>query len=81
MNQEEAEDRARRLLNVIETTYEIRIVNLETVIETITGITLEGSRILAICTALNSWVAMDPTVQGRAVEIPVDFVIDLAGRL
>ena len=81
MNQEEAEDRARGLLNVIEITYEIRIVNLETVIETITGITLEGSRILAICTALNSWVAMDPTVQGRAVEIPVDFVIDLAGRL
>jgi hypothetical protein len=81
MNQEEAEARARRLLNVIENTYEIRIVNLETVIETITGITLEGSRILAICTALNSWVAMDPAVQGRAVEIPVDFVIDLAGRL
>ena len=81
MNQEEAEDRACGLLNVIETTYEIRIVNLETVIETITGITLEESRILAICTALNSWVAMDPAVQGRAVEIPVDFVIDLAGRL
>ena len=81
MNQEEAEDRASALLNVIETTYGIRIVNLETVIETITGITLEESRILAICTALNSWVAMDPAVQGRAVEIPVDFVIDLAGRL
>ena len=81
MNQEEAEARAHGLLNVIETTYGIRIVNLETVIETITGITLEGSRILAVCTALNSWVAMDPTVQGRAVEIPVDFVIDLAGRL
>ncbi len=81
MNKEEAEDRARGLLNVIETTYEIRIVNLETVIETITGITLDGNRVLAICTALNSWVAMDPTVQGRAVEIPVDFVIDLAGRL
>ena len=81
MNQEEAEDRARGLLNVIEILYEIRIVNLETVIETITGITLEGSRILAICTALNSWVAMDPAVQGRAVEIPADFVIDLAGRL
>jgi len=81
MNQEEAEDQARGLLNVIETTYEIRIVNLETVIETITGITLEGSRILAVCTALNSWVAMDPAVQGRAVEIPADFVIDLAGRL
>ena len=81
MNQEEAEDQARGLLNVIENLYEIRIVNLETVIETITGITLEGSRILAVCTALNSWVAMDPAVQGRAVEIPVDFVIDLAGRL
>jgi len=80
MNQEEAEDQARGLLNVIETLYEIRIVNLETVIETITGITLEGSRILAICTALNSWVAMDPAVQGRAVEIPADFLIDLAGR-
>jgi hypothetical protein len=47
MNQEEAEDRARGLLNVIEILYEIRIVNLETVIETITRITLEGSRILA----------------------------------
>jgi hypothetical protein len=81
MNQEEAEDRARGLLNVIETTYEIRIMNLETVIETITGITLDESRVLAICTALNSWVAMDPGVQGRAVEIPVDFVIDMAGRL
>ena len=80
MNQEEAEDRACGLLNVIENTYGIRIVNLETVIETITGITLEESRILAICTALNSWVAMDPTVQGGPVEIPVDFVIDLAGR-
>jgi len=80
MNQEEAEDRARGLLNVIETLYEIRIVNLETVIETITGLTLEGSRILAICTALNSWVAMDPAVQGRAVEIAADFVIDLARR-
>jgi hypothetical protein len=42
---------------------------------------VEESRILAICTALNSWVAMDPAVQGRAVEIPVDFVIDLVGRL
>ena len=41
MNQEEAEDQARGLLSVIETLYEIRIVNLETVIETITGITLE----------------------------------------
>jgi hypothetical protein len=81
MNQKEAEDQARGLLNVIETLYEIRIVNLETVIETITGLTLEGSRILAICTALNSWVAMDPAVQGRAVEIPADFVIALAGRL
>jgi len=81
MNKEEAEDRARRLLNVIETMYGIRIVNLETVVETITGITLDDSRVLAICTALNSWVAMDPAVQGRAVEIPVDFVIDLAGRL
>lgn len=81
MNQEEAEDRARGLLNVIENTYGIRIVNLETLIEVITGITLDESRLLAICTALNSWVAMDPAVQGRAVEIPVDFVINLAGRL
>jgi len=81
MNREEAGERARGLLNVIETMYELRIVNLETVIETITEITMDEARILAICTALNSWVAVNPAMQGRAVEIPVDFVIELAGRV
>jgi hypothetical protein len=81
MNPEEAGERARELLNVIETMYELRIANLETVIETITEITMDEERILAICTALNSWVAMNPAVQGRAVEIPVEVVIELARRV
>jgi hypothetical protein len=81
MNPEEAGERARGLLNVIETMYELKIVNLETVIETITGITMDEARILAICTALNSWVAMNPAVQGRAVEIPIEFLTELSRRV
>ena len=76
MNQEQAKDRARALLNVIETVYEIRITNLEQVIEAITEKTLDEQKILTISTALNSWVAVNPLDTGE-VEIPMEVVNEL----
>lgn len=73
MNPEQAKARARALLNVIETMYEIRITNLEAVIEAIIEKTLDEDKILTICTALNSWVAMNAAVMGE-VEIPGEVV-------
>lgn len=79
MNPEQAKDRARALLNVIENMYEIKIINLESVIEVITEKTLDEQKILTICTALNSWVAMN--VLGGEVEIPMEVVNELAGKI
>jgi mannose/fructose/N-acetylgalactosamine-specific phosphotransferase system component IIB len=79
MNPEQAKDRARALLNVIENMYEIKIINLESVIEVITEKTLDEQKILTICTALNSWVAMN--VLGGEVEIPMAVVNELAGKI
>jgi len=79
MNPEQAKDRARALLNVIETMYEIRITNLEEVIEAIIEKTLDEQKILTICTALNSWVAMN--VLGGEVEIPREVVNGLTGKI
>ena len=76
MNQEQAKDRARALLNVIETVYEIRITNLEQVIEAIAEKTLDEQKILTISTALNSWVAVNPMDTG-GVEIPMEVVNEL----
>ncbi len=73
MNQEQAKARARALLDVIETMYEIRITNSEQVIEAITEKTLDEQRILTISTSLNSWVAMNPMDTGE-VEIPMGVV-------
>lgn len=73
MNPEQAKARARALLNVIETMYEIRITNLEAVIEAIIEKTLDEDKILTICTALNSWVATNAAVMGE-VEIPGEVV-------
>ncbi|MGB2727901.1 MAG: hypothetical protein WBC40_08255 [Halobacteriota archaeon] len=73
MNPEQAKASARALLNVIETMYEIRITNLEEVIEAIIEKTLDEDKILTICTALNSWVAMNAAVMGE-VEIPGEVV-------
>jgi mannose/fructose/N-acetylgalactosamine-specific phosphotransferase system component IIB len=80
MNPEQAKDRARALLNVIETMYEIRITNLEEVIEAIIEKTLDEQKILTICTALNSWVAMNAALRGE-VEIPVEVVNGLTGKI
>lgn len=79
MNSEQAKDRAKALLNVIETMYEIQITNLEEVIEAIIEKTLDEQEILTICTALNSWVAMN--VLGREAEIPLEVVNSLAGKI
>ncbi|MCW3130914.1 MAG: hypothetical protein N2V75_12580 [Methanophagales archaeon] len=79
MNPEQAKDRARALLNVIETMYEIQITNLEEVIEAIIQKTLDEQEILTICTALNSWVAMNVLV--REVEIPVEVVNGLTEKI
>jgi mannose/fructose/N-acetylgalactosamine-specific phosphotransferase system component IIB len=79
MNPEQAKDRAKALLNVIETMYEIRITNLEEVIEAIIERTLDEQMILTICTALNSWVAMN--VLGGEVEIPREVVNGLTGKI
>jgi len=79
MNPEQAKDRARALLNVIETMYEIQITNLEEVIEAIIQKTLDEQEILTICTGLNSWVAMNVLV--REVEIPVEVVNGLTEKI
>lgn len=80
MNPEQAKDRAKALLNVIETMYEIKIVNLEEVIEAILEKTLDENKILTICTALNSWVAMNGAVK-REVEIPIEVVNGLTEKI
>ena len=73
MNPEEAKARAQALLNVIETSYAIRIVNVEEVAVVITEKTCNEQKILAICTALNTWIALNAGLSGE-VEIPLDFV-------
>ncbi len=79
MNPEQAKDRAKALLNVIETMYEIQITNLEEVIEAIIEKTRDEQEILTICTSLNSWVAMNVLV--GEVEIPLEVVNELAGKI
>ncbi len=76
---EQAKDRAKALLNVIETMYEIQITNLEEVIEAIIEKTRDEQEILTICTSLNSWVAMNVLV--GEVEIPLEVVNELAGKI
>ncbi len=80
MNPAEAKDRAKALLNVIETMYEIKIVNLEAVIEAILEKTLDENKILTICTALNTWVAKNGAVK-REVEIPMEVVNGLTEKI
>jgi len=82
MDPEQAKAHARALLTVIENMYEIEIINLESVIVAITEKTVDEQKILTICTALNSWVAMNPNAALTGeVEIPVDVVNELAERI
>lgn len=80
MEPEQAKDRTKALLNVIETMYELRIVNLGEIIEVITEKTQDEAKILTICTALNTWVALN-AAPGGEVEIPVEVVNGLAGKI
>ncbi|RZN36998.1 MAG: hypothetical protein EFT35_07315 [Methanophagales archaeon ANME-1-THS] len=80
MNLEQAKARTRALLNVIETVYELKITNLEKIIETITEQTLDENKILTICTGLNTWVALNAAL-GGVVEVPQEVVIGLVERI
>ena len=80
LNPEEAQDRARALLTMIETTYGIRIVNIEAVIKAIAEKTQDEQQILAICTALNTWIATNAGL-GTDVEIPLDVLNGLLERV
>ena len=80
LNPEEAQDRARALLSMIETTYGIRIVNFEAVINAITEKTQDEQQILTICTALNTWVATNAG-PGAEVAMPLDVLNDLLERV
>ncbi len=65
---------------MIESAYELRIVNAEAIIETVIRATCDADRILAICTALNSWVALNAVPTGE-IEIPLDMVEELISRI
>ena len=84
MGEEEAKARMRmhikELLSVIEAMYEVRIVNIESVIEFIIGETLDADRILMICTALNSWVALNSAPYSE-VELPLEVVEEFVRRI
>ncbi|MFZ2070602.1 MAG: hypothetical protein WAV32_03150 [Halobacteriota archaeon] len=79
-NPEQAKAQAKSQINVIERVYNIRITNLEEVIETIIEKTLDADTILTICTALNTWVAMNTPHRG-AVEIPLEVVNGLMEKI
>jgi hypothetical protein len=80
MTPEEAQGRAQSQLFVIETTYGITIVNRDEVINAIIEKTRDDQRILMICTALNSWVAMNAGMSPE-VAIPLDVVNSLLGQV
>jgi mannose/fructose/N-acetylgalactosamine-specific phosphotransferase system component IIB len=80
MNQEEAKARAEALLNVIENAYAIRIINIDEVVKAITEKTCDEQKILTICTALNTWVAINAGLSGE-FEIPLDVVNGFAGKV
>ena len=82
MGEEEAKARMhiKELLSVIEAMYEVRIVNIESVIEFIISKTLDADRILTICTALNSWVALNSAPYSE-VELPLEVVEEFVRRI
>ena len=80
LNPEEARDRARALLTMIETAYGIRIVNLDAVITAITEKTRDEQRILTISTALNTWIATNAGLNAD-VEILPDVLNGLLERV
>ena len=80
MDTVDARARAQALLQVIEATYALKILNRDEIVLTITRHTVEESRILKICTALNTWVALYAGPEGL-VTIPHQIVIALAQQI
>ncbi|HDS46025.1 MAG TPA: hypothetical protein ENN68_08080 [Methanomicrobia archaeon] len=80
MDTEDAEARAQALLQVIEASYFVKIINRDEIVHTITRHTCEEAKILKICTALNTWVALNAGPEGL-VAVPRQIVIALAQQL
>ncbi|MBN1455856.1 MAG: hypothetical protein JW945_06375 [Methanomicrobia archaeon] len=76
----DARARAQALLQVIEATYALNILNRDEIVHTITRHTVEESKILKICTALNTWVALNAGPEG-VVTVPLPMVIALAQQI
>jgi hypothetical protein len=80
MDPNDARARAQALLQVIEAAYAVKILNLDEIVVTITRRTSEEPKILKICTALNTWVALNAGPEGL-VEVPLEVVIALAQQI
>ncbi len=80
MDPDDARAHAQALLEVIEAAYAVKISNLDEIVVTITRHTCEESKILKICTALNTWLALNAGPEGL-VEVPHEVVIALAQQI
>lgn len=80
MDTTDARAHAQALLQVIEATYAVQILNRDEIVHTITRHTCEESKILKICTALNTWVALNAGPEGF-VAVPLQIVIALAQQI
>jgi hypothetical protein len=80
MNPDDARAHAQALLQVIEASYAVQILNRDEIAHTITRHTCEESKILKICTALNTWVALNAGPEGL-VAVPIQIVIALAQQI
>jgi hypothetical protein len=81
MDPVDARARTQALLQVIEATYAVEIRNLNEIVSTIAGHTCEEPKILKICTALNTWIALNAGGPEGWVEVPVQIVIALAQQI
>ncbi len=74
-----AEESAMAMLKVIESAYDVDIRNKREVVEAMTDVTEDEQAVLMICTALNTWVAMN--LSGREIVIPPEVVSRIAERV
>ena len=79
MNCETLEARTRVYLSVIESAYEMRIINSKEVAKRIAEKTSDEGKIFIICSALNSWVGVK-NLKGDA-RIPMEVVNEIAGKV
>ena len=80
MDEADARARAQALLQVIEATYAVEIINRDEIVSLIVRHTREEQKILKICTALNTWIALNAGPEGW-VEVPLQTVIALAQQI